>query len=88
MDEHEKLERARRRVEDLMGFYIHLAVFVVVMAILLVVNIVNSPPWWVQWPFLGWGLGLLGHGIAIFGKLPNFVTRWQLRKIRDLSARM
>ncbi len=88
MDEHEKLERARQRVEDLMGFYIHLAIFVVVMAILLAVNIADSPPWWVQWPFLGWGLGVLGHAFAIFGRLPSFVTRWQLKKIREISARM
>ena len=88
MEEHEKLERAKQRVEVLTGFYIHLVVFVLVMALLLVINILVSPVWWVQWPLLGWGIGVIAHALAVFGQGPNFVKRWQLRKMKELKDKM
>ena len=52
MDEHEKLERARQQVNVLLGFYIHLAVFVATMALLLVINFAvyywANSVWWVE----------------------------------------
>ena len=54
MDEHEKLALARQQVEAITGFYIHLVVFVLVMAMLLVLNLTTlNEIWWVQWAFLG-----------------------------------
>jgi hypothetical protein len=88
MDEHEKLARAKQQVNALMGFYIHLAVFVVVMALLLVINVAASPIWWVQWPFLGWGIGVLAHAFAVFGQTPDFVAGWRLRKIKQFKDRL
>ena len=88
MDEREKLARATQQVEAITGFYIHFAVFVVVMVLLLIINWLASPFWWVQWPFLGWGLGVLLHAWAVFGQVPNFITSWQLRKIKQVKDRM
>jgi len=88
MDEHEKLTMAKQKVEAMTGFYIHLAVFVVVNAVLLVINIASGTSWWVQWPILGWGIGILAHASAVFGRVPHFITNWQLRKIRQLKDRM
>lgn len=51
-----------------LGFQIHAFVFVVTMPILAVVNYLTGPPWWVLWVVLGWGGGLLAHGI--FGVKP------------------
>lgn len=42
-DEH---ERARKRVDELKGFYIHLAVFVIVNFILFLINLLSSPGIW------------------------------------------
>lgn len=50
-----------RRRGPLMGFYIHLTVYVAVMALLVAINALTGGPWWVQWPLIGWGLGILGH---------------------------
>jgi len=89
MDEHEKLVRAQRQVEAITGFYIHLVVFILVMALLLVVNLtVLDELWWVQWPLLGWGIGIVAHAFAVFGQQPRFVTNWQLRKIKQLKDKM
>jgi 2TM domain len=89
MNDHEKAARAAKQVEALTGFYIHLVVFVLVMVVLLAVNWLATPSvWWVQWPFLGWGIGIAAHGLAVFGNMPNFITNWQLRKIKELKDRM
>ena len=65
MNEHEKAAKAAQRVEAITGFYIHLVVFVLVMALLLAVNWLGTPDiWWVQWPFLGWGIGVLVHALC------------------------
>lgn len=88
MDEHEKLARVKQRVEALTGFNIHLTVFVVVMALLVVINVAASQTWWVHWPFLGWGIGLAAHAMAVFGQTPRFIRNWQTRKIKELKDKM
>jgi 2TM domain-containing protein len=59
---------ARRRVAALKGFYIHLIVCVLVVAGLLIINSLTGGPWWVAWVFLGWGLGVLAHGLALLAR--------------------
>jgi hypothetical protein len=89
MDEHEKTAKAAKQVEAMTGFYIHLVIFVLVNAALLVVNWLTTPEVrWSLWSLLGWGIGVVAHGLAVFGRMPNFVTRWQLRKMRELKDRM
>jgi 2TM domain len=66
MESQEAYEKARRRVEAKIGFYIHLAVYVGVNLLLLIINLATSPRYlWFKWPLLGWGIGLLFHGIGI-----------------------
>ncbi|MGI9478793.1 MAG: 2TM domain-containing protein [Hyphomicrobiaceae bacterium] len=88
MKEHEKLALAKRRVEAITGFYIHFAVFAVVMTVLLAVNLLAGNGWWVQWPFLGWGAGVLGHGLIVFGEKPDFIRQWQTRKIEEIKQKL
>jgi len=67
MHDQDAYERARRRVEARFGFYIHLAVYVAVNALLVVLNLVYSPDClWFLWPLLGWGIGIGFHGLSIF----------------------
>lgn len=77
-------EIAKRRVQALKGFYIHLTVFLLVNAGLLAVNLATGGAWWVQWVFLGWGIGIVAHGLAIFGRTPKLIDDWQERKIQQL----
>jgi len=66
MESQEAYEKAKRRVEAKIGFYIHLAVYVGVNLLLLIINFTTSPRHlWFQWPLMGWGIGLLFHGIGI-----------------------
>ena len=83
-----KLERAKRQVAAIKGFYTHVFVFVVVMVGLFVLNLAlkywADSPWWVQWPLLGWGIGVGAHALAVFGHASKRVANWEQRKIRQL----
>jgi hypothetical protein len=41
----------------------------VVNAILIAINALSPGVWWAQWPLIGWGIGLVGHGLAVFRPL-------------------
>jgi hypothetical protein len=67
MEHQEAYEKARKRVEAKIGFYIHLAVFVGVNLLLIVINLVTAPGHlWFRWPLMGWGIGLFFHGVGVF----------------------
>jgi hypothetical protein len=60
---------AQRRVNQKMGFYIHLAVYVMVNLGLAAINLVGGGQRWHLWPLAGWGIGLAIHGIVTFASL-------------------
>lgn len=78
----EQYRQARRHVRQLRGFYIHLAVYVLVNVGLLTLNLLCGRPYWFFWPTAGWGIGLLAHGLSVAGW--RFLGReWEERKIRE-----
>lgn len=80
----EKFARAMRQVEAIKGFYIHLVTFVLVMALLVAINWAVVGPWWVQWVFLGWGIGVVAHALAVYGRSPKLFEDWERRKLKQL----
>jgi 2TM domain len=62
-------KRARHRVNQKMGFYIHLTVYVLVNLGLAVINLSTGGQRWHLWPLAGWGLGLAIHGFVTFVSL-------------------
>ena len=47
-------------------FHWHLWSFIIVIGALILINIMIPGPWWFQWPFLGWGIGLAFHFRAAY----------------------
>jgi 2TM domain-containing protein len=82
-DHDAKLARAKQRVAALKGFYIHLFVFVLVLAGLFVVNLLTGQPWWVLWVLFGWGIGVLAHGLAVSARTSRAIASWEERKTRQ-----
>lgn len=81
-------ELALRQVRKLRSFYIHLIQYVVVICILAVVNIVLTPTkLWVVWVALGWGIGLLSHGLQTLDKFPFLGPEWERRQVERRLGR-
>lgn len=81
MDESAKYLRAKKKVEDLKGFYGSLVAYVLVIPFLIMLNYRTS--WDFQWfwfPLFGWGLGLVIQAFQTFGYGGN----WEARKIRKI----
>ena len=87
MSQEERLAQAKRRVAAIKGFYIHVFVFGVVILGLAIIDAATGGPWWVQWVFLGWGIGVLAHALFVFVGGSRFVADWEERKTRELIDR-
>ena len=48
------------------GFKIHLLAYVIVNAGLAIINFMNPNTIWFYWVLIGWGIGLLAHGYAVW----------------------
>ncbi len=93
--ENVKLERARRRVDRIKGFYIHLAIFIIfntalfllkdeLMGALVGEEALSNPKVtdWVYWNILVWLAILVIHALIIFGNIPFLGKNWEERQIR------
>lgn len=79
--------RAKKKVDSLIGFYWHFAVYVVVNVFLILLIGLNS-----EQGFRGfgpyatavfWGIGLVFHFIGVFGPDFFFGKDWEKRKIQE-----
>jgi 2TM domain len=88
MTDDPKYDKAKREVAALRGFYVHAVVYGCVISGLIVLNVLlPKSGWWAQWPAIGWGIGLLVHGIAVFAPSRFLDEDWEKRKIRERLER-
>ena len=67
MKNQEVYTNAKKKVESRLGFYTHLAVYLVVISLLTILNLtVAGDYFWAIWPMIGWGSGLILHGLSTF----------------------
>ncbi|WP_104734168.1 2TM domain-containing protein [Hanstruepera ponticola] len=73
--------KAKKRVEEIKGFYGNIISYIVVIPFLIFINYRTS--WNFQWfwfPVLGWGMGIVFHAFGVFGYGKN----WEERKIQEI----
>jgi hypothetical protein len=65
-------KRAARQVRQKIGFYWHLASYLIINGFLIVIYLLGSVvaeglyyPWFI-WPMMAWGVGLLFHYLSVF----------------------
>ncbi len=75
-------EKAIIYVRDIKRFYRHLIKYLIIICCLLVLNVIKTPNYlWVIWPALGWGIGVLFHGLKVFEVFNFFGPDWEKRQI-------
>lgn len=90
-----KYLRAKKRVDDIKGFYVHLAVYLGVNIFISVTKIMNNLDegdslmyeltdfsTYAVWLF--WGIGLAMHAFKIFGTNWLMGKDWEEQKIKEL----
>ena len=88
MSEKAIYEQAKKRVEEKKGFYVHLTVYVLVNALLVIIWAFpggGGYPWFL-WPMGGWGIGILAHFLGVF--LFSRRSRWERREIEKEIERL
>lgn len=67
MENQETYDKAKKRIRAKIGFYIHLAVYLGINTLLVVINLLTSSQYlWFKWPLIGWGIGVLFHALGVF----------------------
>ncbi|WP_347049879.1 histidine kinase [Flavobacterium olei] len=83
-DEAKAYYRAKKRVEELKGFYGNIISYCCVIPFLVFINLRFSPEFqWFWFSALGWGFGVAMHAFKVFG----YSTDWEERKIREILER-
>lgn len=83
--EEDKYIRAKKKVENLKGFYSNLLAYVLVIPFLIFINLKTSPNHlWFWWPMLGWGVGIVFHAFGVFGHNIVLGKDWEEKKIKEM----
>jgi hypothetical protein len=84
----DKERAATEYVRDIKAFYINLWSYGIVMAVLLAINLLTGPSYiWVVWPALGWGIGVLMHGLTVFEVFSFFGADWERKQVEKRLRR-
>lgn len=88
VDEHKAYQTARKKVDNLKGFYSHLMVYLIVNIFIATAIVWNTNIELFSFSALStalfWGIGLIFHAIGVFGEDFFFSKDWEERKIREI----
>ena len=83
-----KYKLAKKRVEKLKGFYIHLGIYIICVPGFIYLNFLSEAGFpWAIFPIVGWGIGITSHASETFNYNPFFGKKWEERKIRELMEK-
>lgn len=83
----QKLEKAKKHVKKIKGFYVHAIVYICVNLFIIISNSIESNKGFADadgyMTALFWGFGLLAHGLSVF--VPDFIMgkNWEEKKIQE-----
>lgn len=80
INQSEKYLRAKKRVDELKGFYYGLVSYFLVIPFLIYINYATYWGYkWFWYPMFGWGLGMTIQGVRLLG----FNRGWEQKKVRE-----
>lgn len=88
-----RFQEALKRVKKIKGFYSHAIVYVIINFMIVIANLQHLDAKESYFQFQNyataffWGIGLLAHGLSVFG--PNLLLgkEWEERKIKELMEK-
>ena len=89
--EEAKYERAKKRVRAVSGFYKHLAVYIIVNTVLILIKYFKEDKDFYEFNTFStaffWGIGLAFHALGVFYNHVFFGKNWEDRKIREIMEK-
>ena len=79
--------KAKEKVQAIKGFYTNVLSYIIVIPILAYINYRTTDFPWVIFPMLGWGFGVLAHGMEAYGYSPFTGRKWEERKMREFMEK-
>ncbi|MCK4476588.1 MAG: 2TM domain-containing protein [Methanophagales archaeon] len=78
LEEYKKAYREIVAEDEKRGFLTHLVVYVLVNAMLIVINLLSPEDIWFFYPLIGWGIGITAH--YLWG------VRWIEKELKEREA--
>ncbi|HIF9273291.1 TPA: 2TM domain-containing protein [Photobacterium damselae] len=76
------------QVQEIKSFYQNLLSYVCVIAMLFAINLWTDPSYiWAWWPAMGWGVGIVIHGINAFKVFNLFSPEWERKQVEKRLGR-
>ena len=90
----EQYSIAYKKVKRIKGFYSHLRIYLIINVLIIISNLnirfLGIPyngheisNWHTYSTAIFWGIGLLAHGLSVFGRDLFFGTDWEEKKIQE-----
>ncbi|HUH46572.1 MAG TPA: 2TM domain-containing protein, partial [Arenibacter sp.] len=87
-NENDKRRRAKKKIEEIKGFYVHLTIYISINLFITIRNVIESFQdgksfWDTFWDFgnyavwIFWGIGLAFHAIKALDYNPFFSKEWE-----------
>lgn len=81
-------EFALKRVRAIKRFYLHVLRYLLITTGLAIINLISSPDsLWVKWVALGWGIGIVAHGVKTYAHFGIFGADWEKRQVEKILGR-
>lgn len=75
--------KAMLYVRDIKGFRTHFITYLLGITIMITLNLIMAPQhFWAWRPALGWGLGVMFHGLNVYEVFNFFGPDWEKRQIQ------
>ena len=75
-------------VKDIKDFYSHLINYGIVVGAFFILNLITNPNYiWAWWIAIGWGIGVISHGLSAFEITNFFGADWEKRQIEKRLKR-
>lgn len=79
-----RYEKAKKKAREIRSFYINLSLFCFILPVLIGINLYFVPEFhWFWFSLIGWGTGIIFHGLAAFDVNPFMRNNWEERKLQQ-----
>ena len=79
-----QFQNAKKKVRSIKSFYINLSLYCILIPVIIGINLQYVPEYhWFWFSMIGWGTGVIFHGLSAFDVNPFMQNNWEKRKLKQ-----